>query len=104
MKTLRFLITCIIGFGGLVGFIPFSNSIDYNNDEYSGTKLLIYIFLYIILVIGMFFWGFYEDDFTAEDINKGVKNYAFMEKKCPHCWKKLPSRLSTKCPHCTADL
>lgn len=104
LRRLRGIFTFVFAFGGLIGFLPFSNSIDYQNDEYSGTKLLLYIFLYFIILIGLILWGIWEGDVTAEDLNKAKKNYAFMEKKCPNCWKKLPSRFTTKCPYCTADL
>ena len=45
-------------------------------------------------------WMFAKSDVTKEDIELGFR----INKKCPKCFKNLPSSFTTKCPHCTADL
>lgn len=38
------------------------------------------------------------------DLEKDVKKTMRIMKKCPQCYKELPSYLTAKCPYCTADL
>ena len=62
---------------------------------------LIFIIIYIMLLF-LYFSVYYGN--KENDVGKSIDNLMWINKKCPHCFKKLQSRLSKKCPHCTAYL
>jgi hypothetical protein len=102
MKIIRTLLAWIIGVGGLIYFMPFAGGLDYSEGSGAGTKLLIYIFIWGGLTVGLILWQLWEGDIDSSDIESGIKTNAMIYNKCPSCRKKLPSRLTKRCPFCTS--
>lgn len=102
MKIIRPLLGYIIGVGGVIGFIPFSNSLVHKEGAF--VKSLLYILIWGVLVVGLFLWQLWEGEVSSKDIDNVLKTDALIQKKCPSCRKKLPSRLTKRCPYCTSEI
>lgn len=63
--------------------------------------ILLYWIFYVIINIITAGWRMNDSNYNLE---KDFKTALMIQKKCPHCFKSLPSHFTSKCPHCTKDL
>ena len=93
-------LTLFVVFGGLLFLFNIINS--WGEHQFGFGSLFLFFLIWVVFGGWMFLATFYYYDRTAS-VKGTFNNYMLLNKKCPHCLKKLPSYFSSKCPYCTAE-